>query len=127
MAGKALTVGGTAAANSRTNFLSDEVKSRARILAVVVSWSGAATGDTFNVFTTRSPDPVSEPQPGDPPIISALNVKPVVTGGAALAIPIQLVRLVEPPFRIALSYNNTDATNAREVSVTLWYDDQPLQ
>lgn len=126
MAVKALTIGGTAAANTRTNFLSEEVKSRARILAVVVSWSGAATDDTFNVFTTRSPTAISEPSPGDPPILAAMNVRPVVTGGAALAIPIQQLRLAEPPFRIALSYNNTDATNARQVAVTLWYDDQPL-
>lgn len=126
MAVRALTVGGTATANQRTNFLSEEVKSRARILAVVVCWSGAAAGDTFNVFTTRSPTPVSEPQPGDPPVLSALSVKPVVLGGAAIAIPIQLQRLVDPPFRIALSYNNTDSTNNREVAVTLWYDDQPL-
>lgn len=126
MAVKAVTVGGTAAAGQRTNFVSAEVKSKARILAVVVSWSGAAPDDTFNVFTTRSAIPISEPQPGDPPVIEAMNIRPIVTGGAALAIPIQQVRLIEPPFRVALSYNNTDATNERQVAVTLWYDDQPL-
>ncbi len=126
MAVRAISVGGTATANTRTNFLSEEIKSRARLLAVVVSWSGAAADDSFNVFTTRSPTPVPEPQPGDPPILSALNVRPIVLGGAALAIPIQLWRLVEPPFRIALSYNNTSTTDDRLVQVTVWYDDQPL-
>jgi len=126
MAVRAVTAGGTAAAGTTTNFLSDEVKTRARILAIVVSWSGAAADDTFSVFTTRSPQPVSEPQPGDPPVVSALKMRPIVTGGAVMAIPVQLARLVEPPFRIALSYTNTDNTNDRTVQVTMWYDDQPL-
>jgi len=76
------------------------------------------------VFITRSQEPVSEPQPGDPPILEAFDLQQVVTAGMGLVIPIMKARMILPPFRLALSYNNTGTSDVN-VSAVLYYDNEP--
>jgi len=121
---KAVQAAGSAAAGTRTNFLSPEVQEPARLISLVLMWSGATAGDTVRVFITRSPTPVSEPQPGDPPVIEAFDLQQVITGGFGIVIPIMKVRMIQPPFRLALSYNNTGTTDV-SVSAVLYYDNEP--
>lgn len=121
MAIKAVQAGGTAAAGARTNFLSPEVLEPARLLNVVIMWSGATAGDSFRVFLTRSSSPVDAPQPGDPSAFEALDITQAVTATSAVVIPLMKARLIQPPFRLALSYNNTGAS-AVTVTATLYYD-----
>jgi hypothetical protein len=124
MAIKAVQAAGTAAAGTRTNLLSPEVQEPARLLSLVLMWSGATVGDTIRVFITRSSTPVAEPQPGDPPILEAFDLQQVVTAGMGLVIPIMKARMISPPFRLALSYNNTGTSNVN-VSAVLYYDSEP--
>lgn len=123
MAIKAITVAGTAEANTRTNFLSPPIRTPFRPLALIVQWNASNVDDSFSVFLTRSDTPVSEPQPGDPPTLGALDLKTVVTAGTTFSVPITTTTKLEPPLRLALSYNNTDATTSRTVQAILFYDD----
>ncbi len=124
MAVKTVQAAGSAAAGTRTDFLSPPVLEPARLLNVAISWSAADAGDTIRVFITRSPTPVSEPQPGDPPVLYALDIQFGVTATAALVIPLFKREMIQPPFRLALSYNNV-GTAAKTVSAVLFYDTEP--
>jgi hypothetical protein len=121
---KAVQAAGSAAAGTRTNFLSPEVQEPARLLSLVLMWSGATAGDTIRVFITRSSTEVSEPQPGDPPVVEAFDLRQVITGGFGITIPLMKVRMIQPPFRLAVSYNNTGTADVH-VSAVLYYDNEP--
>jgi hypothetical protein len=122
MAVEAIAFGGTAEANATTVFLSDYIRRPIRLLAVQVSWDGSTADDTFSVFSTLSPAEVTEPQPGDPPILRAMNIPTRVTSAFSVAIPVQTRSRLMPPMRFALVFKNTDTTNARKVTATIWYD-----
>ncbi len=122
MAVEAVDLSGTADANSTLSLVSDIFWKPVRLLAIVVSYDGATATDTFSVFTTHQTETPTAPAPGDPPYLRALNIPVRVTSAFAISIPVPQRRTVLPPFRIAFVYNNTDATNARKVSCTVWYD-----
>ena len=119
---EAIDFGGTAEANATTVFMSEFIRKPIRLLAVQVSWDGASPDDTFSIFSTVSPTEVTTPQPGDPLILRAMNLKTRVTSAFSVAIPVPTRRRLTPPVRFALVYTNTDATTARKVSATIWYD-----
>jgi hypothetical protein len=122
MAVEAIAFGGTAGANQTTVFLSEFIRRPIRLLAVQVSWDGSAADDTFSIFSTLSPTEVTEQQPGDPPILRAMNIPTRVTSAFSVAIPVPTRARLMPPMRFALVFKNTDATNARKVTATIWYD-----
>jgi hypothetical protein len=122
MAVEAIEIGGTVAANSQGLFLSDMILKPIRLLAVQVSWNGSTAGDSFSVFSTLSPTTVEQPQPGDPSVLRAMNVRTRVTTAFSIAIPVPTRRLVQPPLRFAFVFKNTSSTDAREVSCVIWYD-----
>jgi len=122
MAVEAIEVGGTVDANSQGLFLSEMILKPIRLLAVQVSWNGSTPSDSFSVFSTISPVPVEQPQPGDPSVLRAMNIRTRVTTAFSIAIPVPTRRLVQPPLRIAFVFNNTSTTEAREVSCVIWYD-----
>jgi hypothetical protein len=122
MAVEAIEIGGTVAANSQGLFLSNMILKPIRLLAVQVSWNGSNESDSFSVFSTLSPIPVAQPQPGDPPVLRAMNVRTRVTTAFSIAIPVPTRRLVQPPLRFAFVFNNTSDTNERAVSCVIWYD-----
>jgi hypothetical protein len=122
MAVEAIAFGGTADENATTVFLSEYIRRPIRLLAIQVSWDGSTADDTFSVFSTLSPEPVEQPQPGDPPILRAMNIPTRVTSAFSIAIPVPTRSRLMPPMRFALVFKNTDATNARKVTATIWYD-----
>lgn len=102
--------------------VSEIIRKPIRLLAVQVSWDGATATDTFSVFTTLETANPTEPQPGDPPYLRALNVAVRVPSAFSVVIPTAQRRRVEPPIRFAFVYTNTDTTNTRQVSCTIWFD-----
>jgi len=122
MAVEAIEIGGSVSANSQGVFLSPLILKPIRILTVQVSWNGSSANDSFSVFSTLSPVAVTEPQPGDPPVLRAMNIRTRVAAGFSIAIPVPTRRLVQPPLRFNFVFNNTSTTDAREVSCVIWYD-----
>jgi len=119
---EAIDFGGTAEANATTVFMSEYIRKPIRLLAVQVSWDGASPDDTFSIFSTVSPTEVTAPQPGDPMILRAMNLKARVSAAFSVAIPVQTRKRVTPPVRFALVFTNTSPDTARKVSATIWYD-----
>lgn len=102
--------------------ISELIRKPIRLLAVQVSWDGATATDTFSVFTTLETEAPTSPQPGDPPYLRALGVTVRVPSAFSVVIPTTQRRRVEPPVRFAFVYTNTDTTNTRQVSCTIWFD-----
>jgi len=122
MAVEAIEIGGTVTPQSTGLFLSSIIYKPIRLLAIQVSWNGSEANDSFSVFSTLSPTETPTPQPGDPTILRAMNIRTRVTSPFSIAIPVPTRRLIPPPLRFAFVFNNTSTTETRQVSCIVWYD-----
>jgi len=119
MAVKAMSLRGTVAAGETGNFLSPVIHERHRPVSILVWTSVSATGSTFSSFLTKSENPVSEPQVGDPPAFMLLNVQ--TYGTNVFSTPLAMTTIVSEPVRLAFSFYNA-ATSEAVVVVTYVYE-----
>lgn len=117
---RSISLTASVAASSTATLLSPEIKRKHRPLAILFWAAASATGSWFSIFVTRSETPVSEPQPGDPPIIWANRVQ--TFGTNPITIPTFVQEAIEEGTRIACVFFN-NATSAATIVLLYIYQE----
>lgn len=117
---KSISLTGLVSEETTSAFLSSPIPTRHKPLFVAFWPSESATGSWFSIFLTRSPEPVAEPQPGDPPVILAWRTQ--FFGTNVVSIPLAVTDIVDEGVRVALVVNNA-ATSGAIVTMLYLYQE----